>query len=217
MAKHEGIVIQVVKELKDVAFGRLNNGESVFIIGKAVTAGCDFADGPIENKYVLGVIKPNDEPERQDRTPWVCININRMATEEEFQASTPLSIKDIAGSNGNDNHDIVVDPDELDDAADGLGTTIASMLPPIDEKTEKKRISAELTDDEDIDPDDPRHAPLVKTRLKEVKAEREKLGRSYTAQLLTKGAIPGLIIEEAKRLVELGPEVYWSNASTPTK
>lgn len=210
--RHQKQVVKVVKETGRVAFGELNNGERVFITSDAKEAALreDDAGETLEGKYLRGAIGPNKDEERRETTPWIFFFFNQMASEEEFHASTPPSIKNEEESDGSE----IVDIDKLDDVVEDLATAIEPSISCIEPKELKKQISNQLID-EDVDPTTTNFTKMVAARLKQTKEEQHGRAREVVSQILSKGAIPGLIRQEAKRLIELGEESYWNNGKHP--
>lgn len=212
MARHQRVVVRITKETEHVAFGCLKNDEQVFVTSDAREAAlCDAGD-TLEGKYLRGAIGPNKDEERRKTTPWVFFFYNELADEEQFKTSTPPTInnEEDLESNGSE----IVDPDELDDAVEDIAIEIDACIPGLDTKGLRKQVASELID-ESVDPTTANFPKMVAVRLKQVKKERHDLARGFVAQILSKGAIPGLICQQSKLLIELGPEVYWQNGNHP--
>lgn len=201
MAKHEGVVIHIVKELEAVAFGKLRNNESVFVCTPATNAGCDKSlDGSLEKKYVVGVIKPNDDldPVRRKRSPWVCINVNDMSDEEAFNSSTPPSIKDddeVVNGNGKKREMSPPSPPGKEAVNEALYYLVygkVDLMEDLNSLEARAKVARQLLD-EGEDPAD-NFSTKLETRIKQLKDEQREQARFEVAAALRDLEIAELIL-----------------------
>lgn len=209
-------IVFVTQDGKTWAEGQLRNQEKVHIICGARNHLANIAEtDDITGLYVRCNVLPNQKGSQ----PWFTKDIHKegLATGEDFTASTPPSIADVKntnGSNGNGDHDEIVDLDELDDVVENLATAIEPLIPCTEPKELRKQISNQLID-EGVDPATTNFTRMVATKIKQVKDEHHDRAREVLAQILSKGAIPGFIHQQCKRLIELSPEYYWHNGFHP--
>lgn len=97
-------IVFVTEDLKVRAEGKLRNGEEVHIVCRARNHLANVAEtGDITGIYFRCNVLPNE----MGKQPWRTVEIHReaLATGEDFNASTPPTIKDVPcdsnGSNGN--------------------------------------------------------------------------------------------------------------------
>lgn len=197
MAKYEGVVIHVVKELEAVAFGKLRNGEGVYLITKVTSAACDKSpDGSIEGRHLLGVIIPNNDRERRERSPWVCINVNDISDEEAFNSSNPPSIKNddeiVNGSGNSKRPETTPGKVAINEALYYLIEEETKLRENLDSPEAKARVGLDLiTEGVDLLDD---FSAKVKDRLTQLKNEQREQARFEVAAALSDPEIIELIL-----------------------
>ena len=81
--------------------------------------------------------------------------------------------------------------------------------------TDDEILVAVREQDQSIKLSDHKFQSLAKAVEARADEENEQKARDAVAQILGKGAIPGLICQQTTRLLELGSDEYWKNGNHP--